>query len=76
MEPHMIEIELFSYLFVIGINHVGFIIPDLCMKIKNIIIIKDEEIIYIYCQVFQNNNNYSGRGLWTESLFLDVFREV
>ena len=25
MEPHMIEIELFSYLFVIGINHVGFI---------------------------------------------------
>lgn len=46
------------------------------MKIKNIIIIKDEEIIYIYCQVFQNNNNYSGRGLWTESLFLDDFREV
>ncbi len=25
MEPHMIEIELFSYLLVIGINHVGFI---------------------------------------------------
>jgi hypothetical protein len=26
MEPHMIEIKLFSYLFVFGINHVGFII--------------------------------------------------
>jgi hypothetical protein len=25
MEPHMIENELFSYLFVIGLNHVGFI---------------------------------------------------
>ena len=25
MEPHMIENELFSYLFVIVINHVGFI---------------------------------------------------
>jgi hypothetical protein len=24
MEPHMIENELFSYLFVIVINHVGF----------------------------------------------------
>ena len=24
MEPHMIEYELFSYVFVFGINHVGF----------------------------------------------------
>jgi len=25
MESHMIQNELFSYLFVIGINHAGFI---------------------------------------------------
>ncbi len=26
MEPHMIENELFSYVFVLGINHVGFMV--------------------------------------------------
>ena len=40
MEPHMIENELFSYLFVIGINHVGFI----CLLL---IIVADDLICYI-----------------------------
>jgi len=31
MEPHMIENELFSCLFVIGLNHVGF----MTIKLKN-----------------------------------------
>jgi len=38
MEPHMIENELFSYLFVFEINHVGFtIIIRLTLLILHVI---------------------------------------
>jgi len=33
MEPHMIEDELFSYVFLFGINHVGFIDKELTNQI-------------------------------------------
>lgn len=34
MEPHMIDNELYSFVFVIWVNHVGFIIPNINSESK------------------------------------------